>query len=171
VQSDRATALYRLFNEPGRLLYVGVAYDPEVRLAQHRRRKPWWPEVDEDRTTLAWHPTREAAEAAELIAIRAEEPVYNIVTSDDQGCARFLSRQSGDRWGRPRWADSASDEAIAKLDAAVALKASREQARRDFESALADLVKPRGVVPISHIAERLGVDRKAIYRHLSRSAS
>lgn len=66
--------MYRLYDDAGTLLYVGSAYDPEVRCAAHRD-KPWWPHVA--RRSEEWHPTRGHAYAAEMEAIGAEDPRHN----------------------------------------------------------------------------------------------
>lgn len=68
------TALYRYFDADGRLLYVGISHDPNMREDQHRGTR-WHPLAV--RRTEAWHPTRRAALAAETQAIRAEKPEYN----------------------------------------------------------------------------------------------
>jgi len=69
------TALYRLFDAAEQLLYVGISTQPETRWTQHAADKPWWPLVQRRKTE--WHPDREAAESAERIAVRTEEPLYN----------------------------------------------------------------------------------------------
>ncbi|MDL4812740.1 GIY-YIG nuclease family protein [Actinomadura opuntiae] len=71
----RRTALYRLYDANGLLLYVGIAYDPGARFYQHSREKPWWPEVA--RKTVTWLGDRETAERAEVTAVRGEAPKYN----------------------------------------------------------------------------------------------
>lgn len=71
----RRTALYRLFDVNGTLIYLGIAYAPESRWYQHSREKKWWPNVAEKR--VVWYETREQAEAAELLAIRTEHPQHN----------------------------------------------------------------------------------------------
>lgn len=76
LQLSRRTALYRLFDHNDQLLYVGIAFDPHVRCYHHKTHKPWWPEVA--RREVEWHDNRRAAEAAELAAIAAEKPRYNI---------------------------------------------------------------------------------------------
>jgi predicted GIY-YIG superfamily endonuclease len=68
-------AVYRLYGIDDTLIYIGSAYDPTQRFAQHER-APWWPHVA--RYTEEWHPTRSAAYAAETAAIKAENPKYNI---------------------------------------------------------------------------------------------
>lgn len=71
------TALYRLFDTTGRLLYVGISHKPDVRWGQHSEEKSWWPEVDQRK--VEWHETRASAERAELAAITAEKPLHNKV--------------------------------------------------------------------------------------------
>jgi predicted GIY-YIG superfamily endonuclease len=73
---DHRTALYRFYDADDALLYVGITVDPEARWADHERLKPWWPDVA--RETVDWHETRTLALAAELAAIRAERPRYNV---------------------------------------------------------------------------------------------
>lgn len=72
---DGRTALYRLYDARGWLLYVGITGDPDARFAQHKADKPWWREVVSK--SVEWHGTREAAAAAEIAAIRSSEPKYN----------------------------------------------------------------------------------------------
>jgi predicted GIY-YIG superfamily endonuclease len=72
------TAVYRLFDAGGTLIYVGSTADLDQRMSQHRSARRWWPQVDPARTTVVWFATRAEAEAAEVSAIRAERPVHNI---------------------------------------------------------------------------------------------
>jgi predicted GIY-YIG superfamily endonuclease len=69
------TAVYRLYDGDGVLLYVGITYDVPERWRHHRRHKLWWPQVVHKR--LVWYDTRPEAEAAETHAIVAEEPLHN----------------------------------------------------------------------------------------------
>ncbi|MFB7548563.1 GntR family transcriptional regulator [Streptomyces sp. NPDC056154] len=69
------TALYRLYNREGHLLYVGVAAIPERRWAQHQETKEWWPKVE--RKAVEWFDSREEALDAETRAIQAEKPCHN----------------------------------------------------------------------------------------------
>jgi transcriptional regulator with XRE-family HTH domain len=73
---DVPTTLYRLYNEAGTLLYVGITNDSTRRLVQHADGQPWWDEVAS--VTFASHPDRTAAEAAERLAIRTQAPLYNV---------------------------------------------------------------------------------------------
>lgn len=77
-ENAERTALYRLYDGDGRLLYVGIAKDPEKRLRAHR----WGPDRADWRHDIAtqsveWRDTREEAEAAEIAAIRSELPLHN----------------------------------------------------------------------------------------------
>lgn len=77
--------VYRVFDEVGQLLYVGVSSDVFLRFAQHAQRAPWVAYVAS--VTFEQHPTREAAEAAEAEAIRTEDPVWNM---DGRPFGRFM---------------------------------------------------------------------------------
>lgn len=73
--NDCPTALYRLFDAAGDLLYVGITNNVKVRMQGHRADKRWWPEVVEKRIT--WYPNRPDAAAAEDRAIKTEDPRYD----------------------------------------------------------------------------------------------
>lgn len=70
------TAVYRLYDAAGRLLYVGVAEDFDVRFRQHSYEKSWWPDVRH--RDVIWLPTRLDALAEEAGAIDREQPVHNL---------------------------------------------------------------------------------------------
>jgi predicted GIY-YIG superfamily endonuclease len=69
------TALYRLYDAAGVLLYIGITDDLRARMDQHSRDKDWWPEVA--RRTVAWYREREDADRAETLAVAAEKPIHN----------------------------------------------------------------------------------------------
>lgn len=71
------TALYRLRDKDGTLLYVGITDNPERRWPQHAADKSWWAAVTD--LSLKWYPSRELALDAEGHAIRTEKPLYNVV--------------------------------------------------------------------------------------------
>lgn len=71
------TAVYRLFDGAGALLYVGMAVHPSARWRAHALEKPWWPEVASK--SVEWHETRETAAEHEYQAIASENPRYNVV--------------------------------------------------------------------------------------------
>jgi hypothetical protein len=81
INYSRRTALYRLFDTEGRLLYVGITFNPRNRWAGHSQSKSWWKQVV--RRDIEWHETRYAAEAAEAAAILAECPLYNIAGAEE----------------------------------------------------------------------------------------
>jgi predicted GIY-YIG superfamily endonuclease len=70
------TALYRLYDSDGKLLYVGITANSAARWQHHKSQRPWWDRVTEKR--LHWYPSREDAERAEAAAIRTELPRFNI---------------------------------------------------------------------------------------------
>ncbi|MFE7899204.1 GIY-YIG nuclease family protein [Streptomyces sp. NPDC057424] len=75
-QTPVPTALYRLRDDADVLLYVGITDNLERRYKDHAKDKPWWTEVAA--RSVEWFPTRNHAVAAEAIAIRAEQPRYNV---------------------------------------------------------------------------------------------
>jgi predicted GIY-YIG superfamily endonuclease len=72
----RPTALYRLRDNQGDLLYVGISSAPPQRWAKHAIDKKWWPEVAD--LSLEWFDTRTKALDAEARAIKVEQPRHNI---------------------------------------------------------------------------------------------
>lgn len=79
-QTPVRTALYRLFDNRGALLYIGVSVSPEQRWMHHAEHKTWWPKVA--RIEFTWHPTRDEALRREMDAIRQERPRYNVQHND-----------------------------------------------------------------------------------------
>jgi len=75
ITGDAPIAVYRLYDAPGTLLYVGVTDNPTARFAEHAKVKPWWPAVA--RKTMAWHDSRTEALEAETLAIASEQPLHN----------------------------------------------------------------------------------------------
>lgn len=70
------TTLYRFYDDIGTLLYVGITDRGPRRWREHMRDKDWWDQVATVR--LESFDSRKDAETAELEAIRAEEPLFNI---------------------------------------------------------------------------------------------
>ena len=73
------TAVYRLYDAAGVLLYVGISLDLSTRLKTHQKEKTGWPAVT--RIDLQWCATREAAIAEERRAILSEQPLWNVIGS------------------------------------------------------------------------------------------
>lgn len=76
-----AAGLYRLRDAEGDLLYLGIGWDPALRLKMHAKKAAWWPEVDLDRSDVDWFRRYEDAAIAEKLAIRLEQPKYNMIYS------------------------------------------------------------------------------------------
>ncbi|MGW2256099.1 GIY-YIG nuclease family protein [Kitasatospora sp. NPDC001660] len=75
VDASTRTALYRLYDAGGQLLYVGITTRPRYRWTEHARDKQWWPQVVNK--TIEWHEDRSQALAAESAAIAEERPIHN----------------------------------------------------------------------------------------------
>jgi len=75
IDPNGQTALYRLFDAEGVLLYIGITRHPGVRWKQHQDDKSWWPLVAEKR--IEWWDTRLSAGQAEQRAIQEESPLHN----------------------------------------------------------------------------------------------
>ncbi len=80
----KQTCLYRIWDAEGALLYVGISTNPDMRMYKHKRRQPWWAEVDS--VSYEWFPNRESAQGAERSAIHHEHPVYNVVRPRMECC-------------------------------------------------------------------------------------
>ncbi|MGW2371707.1 GIY-YIG nuclease family protein [Kitasatospora sp. NPDC001683] len=73
--AQRRTAVYRLYDTDGSLLYVGITHNLEQRWADHRHWKRWWHLVH--RSDIQWFPNRASALAAERAAVEAESPRFD----------------------------------------------------------------------------------------------
>lgn len=90
------TALYRLYDADGELLYIGISRKPEKRFEQHAACKNWWHLVA--RKVISSCPTEEAALRAEEAAITAEQPLYDGTRRiKDPTLPRFAYDDSADR--------------------------------------------------------------------------
>jgi len=76
----------RFYNLDNELLYVGKSTTAAARIAQHHRGKDWWSDVTD--ISLQHFDTEETLAVAEIDAIKAERPRYNIQHND---------------YRRPRW--------------------------------------------------------------------
>ena len=70
------TALYRIWDAAGALLYIGITGNPVERWRKHAQKKSWWRRVD--LITCELFPMEYLALDAERAAIRAERPEFNI---------------------------------------------------------------------------------------------
>lgn len=69
--------MYRHWDADGRLLYVGISLSAISRLAQHSASSHWSGDIA--RVTIENFETREAALAAERVAVQSENPLHNIM--------------------------------------------------------------------------------------------
>lgn len=70
---------------------------------------------------------------------------------------------------KPRYSPPTADVA-ARIDRVVELYQRQQEIEAEYKQALVDLTQLDGdAVPIAHLAERLGLQRKTVYRHLGRS--
>lgn len=77
---NNETWLYRMFDQDGILLYVGISQDAFVRFAQHARSKSWIKQVA--RWEREPFPSRQMALQAEKAAIEQESPLFNIAHNE-----------------------------------------------------------------------------------------
>lgn len=69
-------SLYRHFDKDGALLYIGMTCRLQQRQEEHQARVDWHALVC--RSEITWFDCRNAALAAEALAIKTEKPRYNI---------------------------------------------------------------------------------------------
>jgi hypothetical protein len=72
--------LYRIFDSEGALLYVGATTNPGQRYSTHSKMQPWWDEATT--ITLQHLPSFDELAVAEVQAIKAEKPKYNVSNAD-----------------------------------------------------------------------------------------
>lgn len=95
----KPTVLYRHYDRAGTLLYVGISNHYDNRTAQHTDDKPWWGEVDPERSEVETFPNRDLAETAELLAITQERPLFNYVGNEkNRYRIPWQSMPPGTRW-------------------------------------------------------------------------
>lgn len=87
--------VYRMYDDDGQLLYVGISKTLATRLTQHHRDKPWAAQIAS--VVGKRYTSREAARAAEIEAIQKENPQYNI---QDRAKSVDRVKQAADIWGQ-----------------------------------------------------------------------
>lgn len=75
MEAPERTALYRLHDLDGHLLYVGITDNLERRWKDHQYTKSWWKKVA--RKDVEWFGSRKAAADAEAAEIREKRPPFN----------------------------------------------------------------------------------------------
>lgn len=147
--SHGRTALYRVYDAEGKLLYIGISQNPDVRFGQHSQTKDWWGEVAERK--VEWLPTRAEATTAEKMAIQTENPYWN-----RNHAVRPLGNPEAERlYAEHRW----------NLEEARAiLPEVKERAAEDLKagSTPAELAKLTGLSDefFRRIARKVGAERK-----------
>lgn len=134
------TALYRLRDVDGALLYVGISQNLDIRWTNHAYTQPWWHMVHAKEIT--WFETRAEAAEAERQAVRSENPRFDAT----HRCGRWRTTQ-------PVYTeDPLQSRAASEFRAAIE--------RGDF---------PRGrrLPPRTHLAERFGTSVACISRIIS----
>lgn len=144
---ETPTALYRLFDAEGTLLYIGISGNLKTRFAKHAVHKPWWPEVA--RKTVEWHLTRTDAAEAEDKAIKTEKPKHNIA-----GAVLFGVDFDQARLGKKL-------DGTSVLDLAFGEGAATDRLIRIAVAALGEV--PEGP-KVDALADRLRVSRRTVYR-------
>lgn len=107
---DVPTALYRLYDAEGRLLYVGISNSPYRRWAQHSVEQSWWPQVVTHK--LEWHEDRNAAMAAEREAVQSERPTWNEVHKVAAGAPEAAGRL--EEWAELRRSNDQTRDPLVK---------------------------------------------------------
>lgn len=69
---------YYLFDPRGRLLYIGIGFNPSDRIAEHHE-KPWFKDIDYGRTIIKKYDNEKLAREAETRHIDEMHPIYNLV--------------------------------------------------------------------------------------------
>lgn len=105
------TAVYRLSDSTGRLLYVGIGRNPQNRWGAHADLHAWWPQVATFEVT--WYGSRDDAAAEERRALREDSPAHNL-------------------HGTPKWAGIVSGHVRAEI-AGRRAHAKRQGQRTDLD--------------------------------------
>lgn len=92
MSAETRYVVYRLWAADDSLLYIGSTGNWPLRMTQHQRHQPWWGQIT--RTALDYFPTREAAYAAERIAIQLEHPRHNKVHNNPVRQAAEAARRA-----------------------------------------------------------------------------
>ena len=72
---SKRTALYRHYDDCGKLLYVGISLSAIQRFSQHMANSCW--SKSSTRMDIEWFETKEEALSAERKAIVSEKPIHN----------------------------------------------------------------------------------------------
>jgi predicted GIY-YIG superfamily endonuclease len=84
--------VYYCYADDGRLLYVGLTYNPSSRMSHHRGRTPWWPRVASVR--FEEFATRREAVNHEASEIARLEPPHNKAPGGQGHDAYYMDRDT-----------------------------------------------------------------------------
>ena len=152
------TAVYRLFDAHGTLLYVGVTSDPLRRWAAERYAHEWWAAVVQHK--CEWYDTRKLALAVEAQAIRAEKPLHNV---DGRRLPRSPKTPPLEQIWRALPAEDLPDRVRRILGLSLAAGAKLLLVAAALEGVEGDL--PRGSA-LARLAGTAGISVTAAYRHM-----
>ena len=93
------TAIYRLFDEGDRIIYVGISNNPRARWEGHAADKPWWADVAT--REIEWFETRADAERAERQEISAHSPRWNVAPGMPDRSQPVMRRALRKGWTPP----------------------------------------------------------------------
>lgn len=125
-REEQRTAVYRLWDEDGELLYVGITYDVRERWRHHNKHKPWWPQVAHER--FDWYETRPEAEEAEVHAIVVGNPVHNVEKNWPSYKANYRTR-----WLRERLEEARTELCTPRRPRARAKLAALKELERQLQ--------------------------------------
>ena len=120
-------SLYRHFNDEGALLYVGVSKSVASRTKQHKASSHWANEIS--RTETQDFESREDALSAEVVAIKTENPIYNVAHNPGEPKGRPVF------FGPPKpsgYPDLTQQDVIERLESLVTAKYKRKDIAADI---------------------------------------
>jgi predicted GIY-YIG superfamily endonuclease len=91
----RRTAVYRLYDRAGALLYVGITTNPQTRFRDHENEKFWWHLVA--REEVRWYSSRPEAEDVEGEALTRDHPRFDSTARMGSGW-RVQAREEDPYW-------------------------------------------------------------------------
>lgn len=72
---EMPSTLYKMFDDAGRLVYVGITSQDFTRIREHARLRSWWGSIT--RIELEHHASFLAASERERELVKSEHPLYN----------------------------------------------------------------------------------------------
>jgi predicted GIY-YIG superfamily endonuclease len=141
------TYVYKLWSADKVLLYVGISKSLMTRIDQHAKGKEWAEEIET--VTAKAYPSRDSARAAEIQAIKAENPQYNIL---DRAPLNFLelSREQWDAMNEQERIETA--RGVKNL--AGAIMAATQNVDKNERWPVGDAVMARGLAAVARELER-----------------